>query len=45
METLCELLRGPVYLTGEEVECSIKFTNTEDKGAPKVVDKMYFSGA
>ena len=32
METLCELVRGPVYLTGEEVECSIKFTNLEEKG-------------
>lgn len=31
METLCELVRGPVYLTGEEVECSIKFTNLEEK--------------
>lgn len=32
METLCELVRGPVYLTGEEVECSIQFTNRDDKG-------------
>jgi hypothetical protein len=37
METLCELVRGPVYLTGEEVECSVKFTNCEDKGAFPVI--------
>jgi hypothetical protein len=38
METLCELVRGPVYLTGEEVECSVKFTNCEDKGAVPIMN-------
>jgi len=32
MEISCELLRGPVYLTGEDIECWVKVTNNSDSG-------------
>ena len=31
MEVTCELVRGPVFLAGEEVECIITFCNNDDE--------------
>jgi len=31
MEIKCDLVRGPVYLTGEDLECWVVITNTSDK--------------
>ena len=31
MEVVCDLLKGPVYLAGEEVTCLITFSNNSTK--------------
>lgn len=43
MEVVCDLLKGPVYLAGEEVTCLITFSNNSTKNLTEQGIKLLYA--